>query len=226
MKKLATVLLVILILLGALTSIFALGASGDEHNWFNTTWRPRFARVASLRSLFNLHDDGDAKSEYLGKQKQYIAIIIKPYVDPWFSDGVWKEFSKKVTEITGKQVELLTDTDIPTSNDAPVYIYLESVNEENALTLGKTYNENGIILYKQGLESFSNGTPETKEAYIMSTLLHEFGHQLGLVHNEEPGCLMNSHAETGGNAKLVTSEVITNFCAEEIEQISKIKSEL
>lgn len=226
LKTLTTLILCAVIALGLIASAFALGARGDEHNWFNVTWRPGLARRVLFRNIFNLHNDGDARNEYLGPKTKRITIITKLYVEPWFSDVVWKEFSKKISGVTGKPVELLTEKDVVTSLDAPVYIYLESVNEENPLTLGKTYNESGIILYKQGLESFSEDTPETKEAYIVSTLLHEFGHQLGLAHNEEPGCLMNSHAETGGNAKFIASEVVTNFCPDEIEQISKIKSEL
>lgn len=225
LKTITIVLLCILIALGVIASTFALGARGDEHNWFNTTWRPRLAQIKGFRNIFNLHNDGDAKSEYLGQNTEYIAVISKPYVDPWFTDWVWQQFSQKITEVTGKSVKIVTDTSKPPAYSAPLYIYLESVNEENPLTLGKTYNESGIILYKQGLEKFSAAAPETKEVYIVSTLLHEFGHQIGLVHNEEPNCLMNSHAETGGNAKLVAREIVTSFCSDEIEQISKIKNE-
>ncbi len=226
LKTLAILVLIVIICLGTTASAFALGASGSEDNWFNTAWRPRLAKVEGFRTIFNLHDDGDAKSEYLGTRTEYIAVIRKPYVDPWFAESVWQQFSQKITEVTGKPVQLLTSADSLPSHSAPLYIYLESMNEENPLTLGKTYNERGIILYKQGLEEFSAAAPETKELYVMSTLLHEFGHQIGLVHNEKPDCLMNSHAETRGNAKLVAREIVTNFCAAELDQINVTKREL
>lgn len=225
LKKLIVLVLCICIVIGILASAFAIGAQGSDDNWFNVAWRPKLARMKILRGIFNLHNDGDAKSDYLGTKTQNIALILKPSTDQWFSDDVWQNFSKKITTATGKPVKITRDSYAPTAIEAPLYVYLEDINEENSLTLGKTHNENGIILYEQGLEEFSEFAPETKEVYILSTLLHEFGHQIGLVHNEQPGCLMNSRAETGGNAKFLTAQVVTSFCADEIEQILKIKNE-
>lgn len=241
MKKVITIIsLLLVIVFFAGVVVFAAESRGSSDNFINRTVRYRVARSQTLRTIFSLHNDGDGRTDYLGTATTRISIRIGLIDNIQIPDSVWQEFAAKVQSITGKQATYevvgprLQTMDavsavegIAVTSKAPstayVYIVVASSNPENADTLGLTYNENGIILYNSALEAFTESTPATYTTYAMSTLLHEFGHQLGLPHNSEPGCLMTEHAELEHFAKRYAGDVVTDFCELEKEQLHIIK---
>lgn len=224
-NKIAITTLLLFILLCSAVIAPALIINLPESSHARSLIRAKLVQYPALRNIYHLHDAGDARSDYLSSRTKRIAILRKEYVDPWFNETVFNAFAEEVTEVTGKET-VFVET-IPTESDtATLTIYLETKNEEDPKTLGKTLNENSIILYRTGLEYFTESIPETKELYVTSTLLHEFGHQLGLDHNETPGCLMNSSAESDHIPKHNAKEVVTAFCKEELDGLEIIKNSL
>lgn len=217
-----------LLVLVIATSFIAVGASvGLKDPSIGPGIRKNMSQYPLLRSLYSLHDTGDAANDYLGRGTDGVDIIVKPYTAQWFGDSALTDLAASITAVTGKRTGLTSESDAAkTPSHAKLYIYLETENDEDPTTLGKTFNEYGIILYKAALEKFTYYTPDTRNTYVSSTLLHEFGHQIGLAHYEKDGCLMSSSAEKNHVAQLKPSEVVTGFCADELEQIEKIKNSL
>lgn len=242
MGKLIKIAILLSIIAASAASIFiAVGSRGSDDNYFNTRYRHMVTRHGFLRSLFGLHYDGDARSEYLGPNKTKITIRIGVQSRANIPHSVWQEFTAKLESAVGKKAtyeivdtELLTSRPIEEtfSNLAPyveesstAYLYIAVLDSdpENADVLGSTYRENGIVLYNAALEEFTQFTPATYNTYAMSTLLHEFGHQIGLAHNNENACLMTEHAESDHVAKTHPSLTVTDFCDFELEQIKNIQ---
>jgi hypothetical protein len=58
-------------------------------------------------------------------------------------------------------------------------------------------------------------------------MLHEFGHQLGLEHNDQADCIMNERIEKpSGAGEFFGQFNQTGFCDLELEQIGQIKAAL
>lgn len=189
--------------------------------------RQKLGHYPLLRSLYSLHDTGDGAFDYLGKSTDGTDIVLSAYASQWFSDSVLTDFASAVAHVTEKPAHLVSAEDAAAATShAKLYIFLETKNDDDPETLGKTFNEYGIILYKSALEKFTHDTPRTRDTYVFSTLLHEFGHQIGLPHIETDGCLMNSRAEVAHVAMASPSEVITQFCEGELVRIEKIKAHL
>jgi hypothetical protein len=220
--------------------LVVLGARGSDDNYFNKNVRHRLSRHEFFRNLFRLHYDGDARSEYLGQSKTQIQIRVGIEDAATVPDSIWQEFAAQVEFVTSKRTayevidnslvaalpteKLFTELEPETKEPGTAYVYVAVLGADSANpdTLGKTFKEHGIIFFKEALDSFTSSTPATYTTYAVSTLLHEFGHQIGLPHNNEPACLMNEHAESDGIPKNHPSLTVTNFCAFEEEQIKTI----
>ena len=228
MKKLITILGPLLVITVSFLFILAkIQAQGSEDNYFNRQWRPRLAQYPILRHLLGLHWDGDARADYLGDKYEKI------FVEVDLADGQTVELAaldllkEKMSAATGKPVSyLISDRTAPRRNyrnesdTAAVYLRILDRDPESPDTLGKTFEEYGIILYGRRLREFTDSAPATLNSYIASTALHEFGHLLGLPHNDRPGCLMNEHAEEGDVAWQRAQDVIIDFCEYEKELIN------
>ncbi len=222
-----------------------LSAPGAADNYFNRTWRPRLDHSVTLRNIFGLHDDGDARYDYLGSRYKNIVLEVDSMEQLLPDKEVLQELAAKIQKVTGKPTEYkLSDIDLPQefsngdqtlvrsaasyqnyrSGGDTAYVYLLVLSQEpgSQLLIGKTLNEDGIILYESALKEFTANHPNTQPNYELSTALHEFGHQLGLAHNDKPGCLMSSHAESGDQAKSDPYLVLTDFCEFEVGQIKSM----
>lgn len=236
MKKFLVIVALLLII------VFSFGfawlkiqARGPETNDFNQRWRARFARSAWLRNSLGLHWDGDARTDYLGSG--YKKILVE--ADIMDTEGVYlgalDTLTQKIQEATGKPTTyLISDRHIPyqrevsdgdikkitkqnrthknTSDTATLYLLYLSRDAETASLLGKTFEEYGLVLFGDSLADFTQNSSDTEARYQESTALHEFGHQLGLPHDAEPGCLMQEKAETNDQVQVRPEEVITDFC--------------
>lgn len=245
MKKF--VLVFSLLILIALTFGFVFlksQALGAEENYFNRHWRATFSRQPLLRFLLGLHYDGDGRADYLGQRYKSILVEVDTMdgVEPRFA--ALELFVKRIQEATGKPATyLLSDRHIAGQSEiaeselekivnryrnyhsagdvATLYfLYAKQMAGEPDL-LGKTYQEYGIVLFADSLRRFTADHPETLSNYEASTALHEFGHQLGLSHDEFAGCLMNTRAETDPRPLVRPSEVITDFCEQEKYELSQ-----
>jgi hypothetical protein len=237
-------LLAIILVCGAF--VYAKIASlGPEDNYFNTYYRGQVAVYPAMRKILGLHYDGDAKSDYLGSgyKKIFIEVDALNDIDP--DTRLLDRFAAKVESITGKQVSyLVSNTEIPlttlTDNqvasvvgkyknaavppgEAGLYLLFAGSKKDEPKLLGATHQENSIILYQEALKEFTKDSSATFGNYAFSTLLHEFGHQLGLDHNDISGCLMNPKAENNDTARFNPGDIIIDFCELEMKELARLK---
>lgn len=224
-----------------------LQAAGPDDNYFNQHLRSGFARYPLFRQILGLHYDGDAAADYLSGRYDRVAISIAAEAGVELAPKVLRDFADKLTEITGKKISYgVSPTQIPTadvaaktplqlevgyrklhseSRTATLFLLLLDSDPQTPDLLGSTLGEDGIILYVGALKDFTSRFPRTESKYEFSTLLHEFGHQLGLAHNNFENCLMNEHAEHGESFIELPSDVLVDFCQREYGQILKIREQ-
>jgi hypothetical protein len=243
MKKFLIILFLLIIIAGSASYIFLKTSAQDlEKNYFNDNLRYIFARYPMFREILGLHFDGDAKSDFLGTRYKNIIIRVIPMNGLYINNETIAALAEKIQKITGKTTLYVPSQNVPfsttstaeelqknmlsnsypvTSRDVVLYLLIANQKSESEDQTGSTLRENGIVLFTGTLMKFASGSKDINiEKYQVGILLHEFGHQIGLPHNDLPGCLMNDKTEVGAGAK--TSEILDDFCDFEKEQISKM----
>lgn len=214
-------------------------AQGADTNYFNTHSRQWFARVPLWRQILGLHYDGDGRADYLGGRYENIVIEADVMDGLEVADEVLRQAAASIQTVSKKPTSFLFLGDrvpyTPSINSqelrqvvrehrqlknrkdaASLYVLFVGKKGDEPKLLGSTYQEYGIVIYLDALKDFTKASPQTFNSYVLGTILHEFGHQISLSHNSEPGCLMNEHAETDHVAKSSPAEVVVNFCNLEI----------
>ena len=234
------VLLIVIVLTFGYSAV-KLMAAGSEDNFFNQKLRVAVTRYGWARELFGLHFDGDARYDYLGPRYDWIRIEVDAMEGLGIDALVLSLFISKVEELTGKKasfvisndkirfaehcsreeiIELVEQNQNRYRNDyALLYVLVLNKSAEEPTILGTTHREDGIVIFESAHDSFTANSPSAKSNYMLSTLLHEFGHQLGLPHNNLPDCLMNEHAEFSHTARFDPTNVLTDFCGHEKDLI-------
>jgi len=220
-------------------------STGPDNNSFNKNWRSKFAENPFLRRALSLHYDGDANSDYLGPRYSRILIEVDSMEGVSIPLAAIQELVKNISAVTGKNTGFIASDDHLVKPDlvdlrnfimdnqdyssgkdrAVLHLVIVNSNEEDSSFLGKTINDDTVVLYYDMLSEVTSRNPELFKAYFQSTALHEFGHQLGLGHNKEEGCLMNEAVEEFTIVRQDLDEVVSTFCDFELEQIQDIKSQ-
>lgn len=237
-----TFLLLVIILFSGIFIYLKMQSLGDEHSSFNQTTRYRLAKFGFFRTTLGLHKDGDSRAEYLLKDTSIIIEVVQPSGSK-LSDGVLDEFAKKVSEYTGRNTRIVnTDTiasgytnegqlaaivrgnrrhfDGGSSNLFVMYVDDFPGSEKN---LAKTYQDFGMVISNDRLALLTREYPNSLPDYQLSTLLHEFGHQIGMDHNSINGCIMNEVVESPAGGVFYGASTPTSFCSDEIDAITNIR---
>lgn len=227
-------------------------AFGPEDSVFVTEYRPVLANNPFLRDVFMFHNDGEAKADYLGDRYSRIHIEIDTLEGIEPDQESLQKFKEKVEEITGKEVILdISDENIPsdtTVDDAIIesiitkyrdvdefyedtailYILYVSTDLSNERLLGITHEEDAFIIYKETIIDLTSKVSFIADEYEYSTLLHEFGHQIGLKHTSDENCIMFAREEISEEPQIIGSEddVVTRFCTDELVALEAIKRSL
>lgn len=253
MKKLLILLLSIIIIVSFGFVGIRYSANADEQdNWFNDEYRESFSHYKYLRDVLGLHWDGDAKADYLLNRKytklrievdrydecsisanaiSSFVSVIEPIIDKpgeikiTMNDTIPLGFesydSEQIRALTGRYKGFSTRGD-----EAVLYILCLNKYSETPSNIGLTVFEDGIVLFWETISELVQDNREMTDSYVISTLLHEFGHQLGVDHVENEQCIMAASVE---NPKLVDGVVFrasTEYCEEELEEIQKVKDSL
>ncbi len=217
---------------------------GDENSQFNQNARFQLGKYAITRTVFGLHNAGDARAEYFSRGNLISVEIVQPE-NSGFSDEILNNFSDKIKNYLGRSVSLFNLDKIPEKSLTEVDIE-EIVREKRRHVLSgqpnlfvilatdysprsndefaKTYKEFGIVVSLKALKDFTENNLSAFNSYANSTLLHEFGHQIGLVHNSNTNCIMSEHAGINGKALEFYGQLSPqDFCGFEQTEISKLK---
>lgn len=234
-RSLVTCLLLLVILFTFGFVVLKSQANGPDDNYFNRELRSRFAVYPILRSILNLRFDGDARADYLGADYKKIVIEVDLMEDIGVHYEALDLLRSRIENITGKEtMYIISDKNIPYQqavddltiknltekyrsrrsggNTAAVYALYASREASKPDLLGSTYEEYGIVLFYDALADFAENNISVLQSYEASTLLHEFGHQIGLPHNSEEGCLMNESADQAVLVYEEARDVVTDFC--------------
>lgn len=233
MKKILLIFsLLIIIILSFGFSLAKISAHGSESNYFNRKVRLQISRYPLMRKILSLHYDGDARADYLGEKNSLILVKVIPMNGLYISDEIMEGFVAKIQEVTkkpthyqysGEQFAYQQFSDFKdlssrfddikrgdTLQESVLYFFIANRKQDDANQIGSTLQENGIVLFEGGLFDNSGKKIEMFSKNIVGILMHEFGHQIGLRHNDFSGCLMNPVQEFNGREKL--KDVVVDFC--------------
>ncbi|MBU0598109.1 matrixin family metalloprotease [Patescibacteria group bacterium] len=251
MKKFITVLLLILIIVVFSYVVLRYFANSEnQDNWFNDSWRSKFSRYPFLRTIIGLHWDGDALSDYLMPEKMDSLVIeFDRYencdIDIDLQEQLVQEISRVIDKpggITFKEDDYYILNQPSYSREeirelakihqdyrskagvAVLYIMCMNKSADYPTNIGLTVHENGIVIFQEAIRELTKNNRATHDIYIVSTILHEFGHQLGLDHVEDRDCLMTERVESPGNALGALSLIPDSFCPIEVRMIQNNKA--
>jgi predicted Zn-dependent protease len=236
-------LLVLFILLSATFIYLKVQVLGGENSSFNQTTRFKLGKYPWARSLFGLHNDGDARAWYLSGEGPIVVEVVKAE-GVGVDERTLERFISDIEKYTGREVIMfneemfqrgrLSEADLDVvvndhrhraadSQPNLFIMFTEDFERQNG-EVGKTYKEFGIVLSTTRLREISAAYPDSLSEYVESTLLHEFGHQIGLQHNEGIKCIMNEKVEKPNPGGLFGGYYTeTEFCLEELNQLKQIK---
>jgi predicted Zn-dependent protease len=241
MRKFVTVFL-LLIIVGSFGFAFIRfqANDGDQQNWFNQHGRSSFAQSSFLRSAFGLHWDGDGQYMYLSARPPALTLVVHAESGRQLTENVKNQLVQNLTKVVQKSngVQVIDGSTVSTrldsysreqvralasqskfrqdiDNSATLHIFLLSRFTDTPSNIGMTVREDGVVVFMDAIADLTQSNQASADAYILSTILHEFGHQLGLGHVDSPDCIMASEVE---NPQGYFSTP-TQYCSEELQLI-------
>jgi predicted Zn-dependent protease len=179
--------------------------------------------------------------KFLSTHPPILSLVIHAEPGRQLSDNVKKQLVQSLTKITNKPngvqgvdgavVSFATDAysreqiralanqekflqDI--NNSATLHIFLLSKFTDTPTNIGMTVREDGVVVFMDTITDLTKSNPASVDAYVLSTILHEFGHQLGLDHVESLNCIMQSTVESPVSGFFSTP---TQYCPQELQLI-------
>jgi predicted Zn-dependent protease len=198
-----------------------------------------------LVSLFNLQKPGDGRFSYLSKGNKKLgadiylldSIVADDDINEWINDMILETTGRQTT-LSVNSLDEIEQKDEYSDDDLNQIIKLISENDSNGVLnivyllsykpepeyLGITVNKNTIFIFKSGFQNL-NEKESVLRKLEQSTIMHEWGHLLGLKHLKKEECIMSEKVHFYSDRELWTSEVPTQYCPESLYEI-KVMTEL
>lgn len=203
------------------------------------TLRDFFSKNELLTNVFQLNRLSDAKRDLLTKD---LDIIIVPTANFSLEEQTSENISERLNEVTGKQAKVLVDQtfvgqqiddlsdqnlekiskDVAKKSGSKNYLAIILLDKSSDVptNVGLAEGERTIALFEGRISELSE-TKSVLSDLEVSTILHEWGHLIGLEHNNNEGCLMNEKVESPGNNW--SASMPETFCDFEKSQIEELK---
>jgi predicted Zn-dependent protease len=216
---------------------------GDPNSNFNQTTRFKLGGYPIVRTILGLHSAGDAREEYFYGKGPIQIVWFAPETEN-IDQSALQKFADLVSTYTGRQVQLvgggaIDDTTLQLSNlhnqefknfavasgASPLFVFFtEDYAPRPDQEISTTYLEAGMVISLNAHRQFLQGYTQYMNNYLLSSMLHEFGHQIGLNHNSDPACIMDAHAGINGHPQEADGlQTPQDFCPAEQAQIAQLK---
>jgi hypothetical protein len=195
----------------------------------------------SLVPLLKLDQPGDYRYRYLDPEKDIaVAVYYVPGLAPDEEVANWVE--KMIKETTGKNATVnvnsyvhipnlksYTDNElnkirkeIGRSGRPDLHIVYLSTYDKVPGYVGLTVNKDTIFLFKATMYDLNNNK-EVVKLIERSTIMHEWGHLLGMEHVDDPDCIMSEAVEVYENRRFQETNIPTSYCSEELFELDLMR---
>ena len=242
-----TFIFVILVIFLGVFMYLKFQVMGSPDSGFNRGLRFKLGRNSAMRTILGIHKAGDERAEFLGGQGPIAIEWFKPQGED-VDKTVLQKFADLVGKYTGrttvvnlagpvgdstmdiatlKSFVLKADGEKPKGSTLLAVAFVKDFSPQTDRALSTTYQESSVVISLDGHANFLPGlSREIYNNYLLASLLHEFGHQIGLSHNQDQGCIMNEHTGTAGKPlELYGWQEPQDFCQAEQSQINQLKAQ-
>jgi len=205
-------------------------------------WRTRAAEHPLVRWALGLHQAGDGRSDYLSPERSE-GFPVRIFFDPEVAipNGSIAAALPEMVKLLGRggfdlgtPLQLTSTKDAYTSADfrnlaaqasrmdslqTPLDIFVLTQDATSTTQLGSTVREHGIVVFMASITALTS-EPNAQAALVTSTILHEFGHQVGLDHLDDPTCIMTAVVEQPTSTVWAPQTVPTHYCAAELAMVA------
>lgn len=236
-------LLLVVLAVASLLGYLRYQAQGSKDNYFNQTTRYNLGKNDFWRWSLGLHEVGDAKAQYLNGDVIVVEVVTARGLEA--NEEALRKFSSEIEKITGKKTAIINvDTfDSKYVNNSQLeeltskYRRHKRFNQPNLFVVyasdfegsengpAKAFSEFGILVSDKVLKDLTSEYGQALREYMASTMLYEFGSQIGLTEKRDANCIMQSDVKKPGRAILFYGTLLpSSYCNAEIEQADQIKA--
>lgn len=244
-RSITAALLVVILVTFSFSFLRYQANNGQQDTWFNMHWRDRAAEHPLIRWILGLHQAGDGRSDYFHPERSE-GFPVRVFVDPavMVPSGSIEAALPEMVKLLGSggfaigtPFQLASSKDAYTSADfrslaaqaskvdssqTPLDIFVLTKDSASTTQLGSTVREHGIVVFLGSIQELTQEV-NAQDALVTSTILHEFGHQVGLEHVDDQQCIMAAIVEQPVSTTWSPQTVPTRYCAGELGLVNALQ---
>ncbi len=190
--------------------------------------------------LLNLNVPGDARYLYLDPGNQSVSVKVvsvnskKPNeeIDRWLREIIFETVNKNavvniIQNVGYPKTRLLTNEDLNeirknaiSQDDGDLYLIYVCSYADKESSVGLVIHRDTIFIFRDAIEALSE-RGYVKEVLEKTTIMHEWGHLLGMDHIEDENCIMDESVEVYDSSPM-GKDLPTKYCWEELQRLKKL----
>lgn len=187
--------------------------------------------------LTNLNEPGDARFSYFNKNKGNVNVNLvsvnykktNENVNLWIEEMINQTVDKRssvgrIIHIGYPVTKLLTKEDLNeirkdaiAKNPADLYLIYASSYAEKETAVGLVLHRDTIFIFRDAIEVLSE-RENIKNVLEQTTIMHEWGHLLGLGHVNDGSCIMDESVDVYDYPP-IGKDLPTRYCDKELQLI-------
>ncbi len=200
-------------------------------------------RKPFLVDILNLNHPGDARYVFFDPDSNTISVILLYHegfkhnekVEIWLREMILETLSKKAQinsiELSTIEKDSYSNNDLNEIRDEvrdrfgkqyDLFIIYLSKYQKDESNIGITLHRDTIFIFK-GAQIILTNQISTLNRLERSTLMHEWGHLLGIEHVDDPSCIMSKFVEVEQTAFYKEKDIPVEYCPEIIQEL-KVQS--
>ncbi|MFC1600455.1 hypothetical protein ACFL25_00010 [Patescibacteria group bacterium] len=201
--------------------------------------KDKVLRNYKLVEFVNLNEPGDARFKYFDPESKSVSVSIvsvnikepNKNVDLWVGDMISQTVNKSanvgvVSNIAYAKTRILTDADLSelrkraiSHKKADLYLIYTSSYAEKETAVGLVLHGDTIFIFRDALGALSE-KESVKDILEQTTIMHEWGHLLGLDHVNDGACIMNEIVDVYDYPP-IGANLPTKYCLKELQLIKQ-----